>query len=156
MGFPGGSDRKESAWNVGDLGLIPELGRSPGGGNGNLLQYSCLENPPGQRSLVGYSPWDLKELDMTATKHIAQPPTPKTWSLKLRNLALFSIWEDARIRTHWNNSFMHSAIWGQYPVFSYPEFPQGSSLGVAAVWRLLDGRYSLFLPWVPSELTSSP
>ena len=42
MGFPGGSDGKESAFNAGDLGSIPELGRSPGGGNGNLLQYSCL------------------------------------------------------------------------------------------------------------------
>ena len=41
----GGSDGKESACNVGDLGLIPELGRSPGGGNGHPLQYSCLQNP---------------------------------------------------------------------------------------------------------------
>ena len=45
LGFPGGSDSKESACNVGDLGSIPELGRSPGEENGNLLQYSCLENP---------------------------------------------------------------------------------------------------------------
>ena len=44
-GFPGGSDCKESACNVGDLGLIPELGRSPGEESGNPLQYSCLENP---------------------------------------------------------------------------------------------------------------
>ena len=43
-GFPGGSDGKESACNAGDLGLIPGLGRSPGEGNGNPLQYSCLEN----------------------------------------------------------------------------------------------------------------
>ena len=49
VGFPGGSDGKESARNVGDLGLIPGLGRSPGGGHGNSLQYSCLENPHGQR-----------------------------------------------------------------------------------------------------------
>ena len=45
MGFPGGSDGKESACNVGDLGTIPGSGRSPGGGHGNQLQYSCLENP---------------------------------------------------------------------------------------------------------------
>ena len=45
IGFPGGSEVKASAWNVGDLGLIPGLGRSPGEGNGNPLQYSCLENP---------------------------------------------------------------------------------------------------------------
>ena len=44
-GFPGGSDGKESACNVGDLGSIPGLGRSPGEGNGYALQYSCLENP---------------------------------------------------------------------------------------------------------------
>ena len=42
--FPGGSDGKASACNVGDPGLIPGSGRSPGEGNGNLLQYSCLEN----------------------------------------------------------------------------------------------------------------
>ena len=64
-GFPGGSDGKESACNVGDLGSVPGLGRSPGGGQGNPLQYSCLENPHGQRSLAGYSPWGLKESDTT-------------------------------------------------------------------------------------------
>ena len=44
LGFPGGSDVKESAHNAGDPGLIPGSGRSPGEGNGNPLQYSCLEN----------------------------------------------------------------------------------------------------------------
>ena len=44
-GFPGGSDGKESACNAGDPGLVPRSGRSPGVGNGNPLQYSCLENP---------------------------------------------------------------------------------------------------------------
>ena len=44
MGFPGGSDGKASTCSVGDLGSIPGLGRSPGEGNGNPLQYSCLEN----------------------------------------------------------------------------------------------------------------
>ena len=44
MGFPGGSDGKESACNAGDLGSIPGLGRSPGEGKGNPPQYSCLEN----------------------------------------------------------------------------------------------------------------
>ena len=44
-GFPGGSEVKASAWNAGDLGLIPGLGRSLREGNGNPLQYSCLENP---------------------------------------------------------------------------------------------------------------
>ena len=45
LGFPGGSDSKESTCNAGDLGSIPGLGRSSGGGPGNPLQYSCLENP---------------------------------------------------------------------------------------------------------------
>ena len=45
MGFPGGSDSKESACDSGDWGSIPGSGRSPGEGNGNLLQDSCLENP---------------------------------------------------------------------------------------------------------------
>ena len=45
MGFPGGSDAKESACNAGDLGSVSRLERSPGRGNGNPLQYSCLENP---------------------------------------------------------------------------------------------------------------
>ena len=45
MDFPGGSDGKVSAYNVGDQGSVPGLGRFPGEGNGNPLQYSCLENP---------------------------------------------------------------------------------------------------------------
>ena len=65
MDFPGGSDSKESVCNAGDLGSIPGLGRSPGGGYSNPLQYSCLENPHGQRSLVGCSPWGHKEMDTT-------------------------------------------------------------------------------------------
>ena len=45
MGFPGGLAGKESVCNVGDLGSVPGLGKSPGGGHGSPLQYSCLENP---------------------------------------------------------------------------------------------------------------
>ena len=56
--------------NEGNLGLILGLGRSPGGGHDNPFQYSCLENTHGQRRLVGYSPWGLKESDTTeSTKH---------------------------------------------------------------------------------------
>ena len=65
LDFPGGSDGKESTCTAGDLGSIPGLGRSPGGGHGNPLQHSCLENPHGQGSLVGYSPWGRKESDTT-------------------------------------------------------------------------------------------
>ena len=61
MSFPSGSAGKESACNVGDLGSIPGLGRSPGEGKGYPLQYAGLEN-----SMDGlYSPWDRKELDTT-------------------------------------------------------------------------------------------
>jgi len=65
LGFHGGSDSKESTFNAGDLGLIPGLRRSLGRGHGNPLQYSYLESPHGQRSLVGYSLWSCKESDMT-------------------------------------------------------------------------------------------
>ena len=51
--------------NAGDLGLIPGPGRSPGGGHGNPFQYSCLETPHGQRSLVGYSPEGCTKSDAT-------------------------------------------------------------------------------------------
>ena len=65
MDFPGGSDGKESTYKAGDLGLIPGLGRTPGGGHGNQLQYSCLDNPHGQRSLASYSPRGCKESGVT-------------------------------------------------------------------------------------------
>ena len=64
-GFPGDSDSEESACNVGDLGSVPGSGRSPAEGNDNPLQCSCLENPHGQRSLMGYSPWGHRESDTT-------------------------------------------------------------------------------------------
>ena len=54
-----------NAGDVRDVGSVPGSGRSPGKGNGNPLQYSCLENSHGQRSLAGYSPWGFKESDTT-------------------------------------------------------------------------------------------
>ena len=63
-GFPGSSAGKESTCNAGDP-WVRSLGRSPGGGHGSPLQYSCLENPYRQRSLVGYSLWSCQELDKT-------------------------------------------------------------------------------------------
>ena len=64
-GHVGESAGKESTSNAWDLGSIPGLGRSPGEGNGNPLQYSFLENPHGQRSLAGNSPWGYKESNTT-------------------------------------------------------------------------------------------
>ena len=63
-GFPGGTVVKNPPAKAGDVGLIPELGRSPGEGNGNPLQYSCLG-----KSLVGYNPWGGKESDTTELLH---------------------------------------------------------------------------------------
>ena len=67
-GSPGSTSGKECTCQCGrhrDAGSIPGLGRSPGEEDGNPPQYSCLENSTGQRSLLGYSPWGRKKLDMT-------------------------------------------------------------------------------------------
>ena len=69
LDFPGGSDGKESTCNSVNLGSIPGLGRSPGGRNGNPLQYSCLENHHKHRSLAGYSPWGCRVQHGWDTKH---------------------------------------------------------------------------------------
>ena len=68
MDFPGGSEVKAFACNAGDLGLIHGSGRSPGEGNGNPLQYSCLENPM-DRGAWQASPRDCKESDTTERFH---------------------------------------------------------------------------------------
>ena len=68
QGFSGGSVVKNppaNAGDIGDAGSIPGLENTPGGGHGNPLPYSCLENPHGERSLVGYSPQGRKESAMT-------------------------------------------------------------------------------------------
>ena len=71
LSLPGGSDSKESACNTGDLGSIPESGRSPGEGKGYPLQYSCLENPMGEgawRATVhGVAQSDMTEATYTHT-----------------------------------------------------------------------------------------
>ena len=61
---------KESACNAGDLGLIPGMRRSPGEWHGNPLQFSCLENPHGQKNLAGCSLWGCKESDTTEGLHL--------------------------------------------------------------------------------------
>ena len=61
----GGSDGKESACNARNPGLMPGLGRSPGEGNGNPLQYPCLENPMDRGAWGGYNPWGHREPDTT-------------------------------------------------------------------------------------------
>ena len=79
LGFPGGSAGKESTCNVGDLGLIPGLGRSPGEGNGNPLQYSAWKIPWTGKPGAGYSPQDHKESDMTKRLHFLLRSIYKTF-----------------------------------------------------------------------------
>ena len=84
-GCPGGSDGKESACDAGDLGSIPGLGRSSGKRNGYTFRYSCLENPHGQRSLAGYSPWGCQESDTTEqlTLSLLDGEAWKTWTPRI-------------------------------------------------------------------------
>ena len=63
-----------SAGEIRDIGSIPGSGRSPGEGHGNRLQYSCLENPHGQRSLAGCSPWSCRESVMTELTEDTRTP----------------------------------------------------------------------------------
>ena len=65
LGFPVGSDGKESSYNPGDLGSVPRLGRSPRLGNGNSFQYSCMENPMDRGAWQATVSGDSKEWDTT-------------------------------------------------------------------------------------------
>ena len=91
FGFSGGSDSKEFTCNVGNMDSIPRLGTSPEREHGNPVQYSCLENSHGQRSLAGYSPWGHKESDIT--EWLSTHGWGVVWCLCFdeRNL-IFSIW----------------------------------------------------------------
>ena len=78
--FPGGSDGKASVYNVGDLGLSPGLGRSPGEGNGTPLQYYCLENPMDrgawQAAVYGVAKSRTRLSDFTLLHFILKLPIP--------------------------------------------------------------------------------
>ena len=98
-GFLDGSDGKEFAYNVGDLGSIPRFERSPGGGNGNPLQYSSLENPHGQRGLADYSPWGHRVRHDWATKH----STAHSW--------LTMLWQfQVNSKGTWPHTYMQSPL----------------------------------------------
>ena len=101
VGFLGDSDGKESTCNAGDLGSIPGLGRPPGGGYRNPLRYSCLENPHGQRSLTGHSPWGHKESDTTERL---------THTLRLVTLALLVAQTVKNLPTVWE-TWVQSLGW---------------------------------------------
>ena len=89
LGFPGSSDGKESTCNVGDLSSVPQLRRYPGGGHGNLLQYSCLKNPHGQRSLAccWHECWVLSQLF-----HSKNGPNMPLTTRKPRGVHCFKFW----------------------------------------------------------------
>ena len=87
----GGSVIRNLPANAGDLGLIPGPGRSPGEGNGNTRQYSCLEKSHGQRSLADYSPWGPKELGMTEQLRMQACMQEKP-KLKTKGRFLWMIW----------------------------------------------------------------
>ena len=83
--FPGGSDGKASVYNAGDPGSIPGLGRSPGEGNGNPLQYSCLENPMGEGAWQATDHGVTKSRTQGKEKYLqlsdlSRKVTPKNWN----------------------------------------------------------------------------
>ena len=80
---------KASAYNAGDLGSIPGLGRCPGEGNGSTLQYSCLENPT-QRRLAGYSPWGHEESDTIERLHFHFHAQKRADFINLRHLVFLN------------------------------------------------------------------
>ena len=102
-GFLCGSAGKESACSVGDLGSTPGLGRSHGRGHGNPLHCSCLENPYGQRSLAGCSPWGRTESDTTERLNTAQSPVR---------------WEGALTLLQWSWAFRGLAAGRHHPTFT--------------------------------------
>ena len=85
MGFAGGSDDKEFTCNAGDQGSIPGSGRSPGGGNGNPLRYSCLENPMDRGAWwttvhgVTKSQPELSDYTNTESVHDSFSSSPRQW-----------------------------------------------------------------------------
>ena len=81
-GLPCSSSGKESACNAGDLGSTPGSGRSSREGNGNPLQYSCLENPMDREAWVGYDLWNCKEPDMTGRLRKGITAWPLGWLRK--------------------------------------------------------------------------
>ena len=110
LDFPGGSDGKVSIYNAGDLGSIPGLGRVPGKGNGNPLQYSCLEN---RMDGGAWCPWGRKESDTTERLHFHFPwrrkwqPTPVFLpgeSCEQRTLVGCHLWGHTELVGHnWND-----------------------------------------------------
>ena len=114
------SDSKEPICNQRDLGSIPGLGRSPGWGHGNPLQYSCLENPHGQRRLVGYSPWGHKESDMTEQLSTAQHSCGKWFRSKIAEMYFSSVWFENHEENSLCSSYISSSLKKKVISHSFP------------------------------------
>ena len=110
--FPGGSAGKEFAYSAGELGSIPGLRRSPGGRHGNPLQYFCLENPHGQKSLAGCSPWGHKESVMTE-----QVSTHMYFTGHRASQAVLvvkkSVWQCRRCKRHRFHPYVRNIPWSR-------------------------------------------
>ena len=120
------------------LGSIPGLGRSPGGGHGNPLQYSCLENPHGQRS---YSPWGHKESDMTerlSTTHSSFKGSNSekicNMSCKLNCVFWFSIDPKTSYYHEWDTNFWKADTFPTIPEsFSHGDDPRAGHLCIGCI-----------------------
>ena len=131
MGFPGGSDGKESSCNAEDLSSIPGLGWFPGRGRSNPLQCSCLENSHGQRSLAGYSPWDHKVRQDWAAKHST---TQSAYDDNFTSYLPFWM-------LLFNFFFLFWLLWLGLPVLCWIEVVRGDIL---VLFQISVGRFSAF------------
>ena len=119
--FSGGSVVKNlpaSAGELGDMGSIPGWGRSPGGGNGNPLQYSCQEKSHRQRSLAGCGPWGQKESDTTAQTHLTEKQSVmQMHSSECPDLGV--VFKSANLWSSWPS---YSIFWANQPSFDSQSF----------------------------------
>ena len=131
-----------------ELGSIPGLGRSSGGGHGNPWQYSCLENPHGQRNQAGYSPWGCKESD--TTEWLSTRWKWGLWTSVLAMVGMRSIWDADGEMSRRHRPRIHIEGWSQRYVFQSQEINDNSSCRSA--WDLVNrhqtqGRGSKTEPW---------
>ena len=160
MGFPGGSDGKESTCNAGDLGSVPGLGRSPGRGHASVLQYSFLENPYGQRSLEGYSTWNRKELDTTEQLNTItncmgtwDPSAPPAWSPSSLLCLVSPAWPFSCSYWAVSNDVMHTHGFNSLLTQSYASSPDVSELQAHISTCLVEISTWTHLKPVQTELT---
>ena len=140
LGFPGGSEVKASACNVGDLGSIPGSGRSPGEGNGNPLQYSCLENP-----MDGGAWWATVHRvakSQTQLRNFTSLGSYRTgWYQRCQNKAV-NIWNQHQ-RLEW-------CRWGVFDV-EKPNWGRALGFGEESKFKGPQRRLSLMIRWRPPQ-----